>query len=187
MEKKGGLKGTAGSFCVKCKKKTQSIDPQLSVTSTGRPIEYSTCTVCGTKKSRLMKVSPQNVSGSGVFNDLLNKLPLKNVHLPGYNYAGPFTELDKRLNPDGTPKPGFEPKNEIDRVAMEHDKCYAKYSDTGNRNNICDKKMLQELDAYQPKGFREKLDKTIVKGAIGAKYKLGFGRKSSGTRSKLKK
>jgi len=26
-----------------------------------------------------------------------------------------------RLNPDGTPKPGFEPINKVDEVCMHHD------------------------------------------------------------------
>ena len=57
------------------------------------------CAVCGTVKTKFMK------SGTGIFNKVVNKLPFE-LHLPGHNFTGPGTRLDKRLNPDMTPKIG---------------------------------------------------------------------------------
>jgi Phospholipase A2-like domain len=78
----------------------------------------------------------------------------------------PFTELDERLNEDGTPKPGREPYNQIDEIAMHHDYNY-KLADqgTGTRHEA-DKKMLDELKAVKTKGFREKIDYATVKPII---------------------
>ena len=34
-------------------------------------------------------------------------IKFKNWHLPGHNYTGPFTELDKKIYEDGNPRPEF--------------------------------------------------------------------------------
>ncbi len=44
-------------------------------------------------------------------------------HLNGYSYLGPGTRLDIRLN-GNTPKPGEEPINDLDNVALRHDIAY---------------------------------------------------------------
>jgi len=56
-------------------------------------------------------------NGSGVFNTLLNKLNtvMPELHLPGYNYCGPFTKMGKRLARDD------EPVNKLDAVCKERD------------------------------------------------------------------
>ena len=56
---------------------------------------------------------------------LANKLgiPLKNWHLPGHKFTGPFTELDKRIDENDNPLPGYEPFNQIDEIAVKHDIC----------------------------------------------------------------
>ena len=41
-----------------------------------------------------------------------------------YNFAGPFTKLDKRLNPDDTTKDWSKPINKLDEAAMAHDIAY---------------------------------------------------------------
>ena len=38
-------------------------------------------------------------------------------HLPSYNYLGPGTRLDIRLNENNIPKPGEDPINAIDQLA----------------------------------------------------------------------
>ena len=87
----------------------------------------------------------------------------------------PFTELEERLNKDGTPKPGYEPYNQIDEIAMHHDYNY-KLADEGiGTRHEADKKMLDELKKVKTKGIREKIDYAIVKPIIWIKYKLGLG------------
>ena len=41
--------------------------------------------------------------------------------LPSYNYLGPNTRLDIRLDENNQPKPGEEPINAIDQLAYIHD------------------------------------------------------------------
>ena len=50
------------------------------------------------------------VSGASKLADKLG-IPLKNWHLPGHKYTGPFTELIKRLDKNDNPLPGYEPFN----------------------------------------------------------------------------
>ena len=38
-----------------------------------------------------------------LLNKFINNLPVE-MHLPGHNFTGPGTKLNKRLNPDLTPK-----------------------------------------------------------------------------------
>jgi len=61
------------------------------------------CVVCGTKKTKFIKAS-----GSSFLNNAINSLPFE-MHLPGHNFTGPGTKLDKRLNPDMTPKTWSKP------------------------------------------------------------------------------
>ena len=100
-------------------------------------------------------------------------LPLKNVHLPGHNFTGPFTELDKRLDENESPLLQFKPFNQIDNIALHHDLCYRDADNTGSKTREdCDKTMLEDLDKIKIKGFREKI--VIVKPNFWLKHKLGL-------------
>ena len=43
------------SYCLKCKKHTKNIDPQVSSTSNANLIILSKCAICGSKKSKFIK------------------------------------------------------------------------------------------------------------------------------------
>ena len=43
------------SYCLKCKKNTESIDPKVSATNNGRKMILSKCAICGSKKPRFIK------------------------------------------------------------------------------------------------------------------------------------
>ena len=43
------------SYCLKCKKNTENVDPEVSSTSNGRVMVLSKCAICGSKKSRFIK------------------------------------------------------------------------------------------------------------------------------------
>ena len=43
------------SYCLKCRKDNENIDPKVSNTSNGRKTILSKCAVCGSKKSRSIK------------------------------------------------------------------------------------------------------------------------------------
>ena len=65
------------SYCLKCKKNTENVNPRVSKTTNGRTVIVSNCTVCGSKKSKFVK--KQEVNGllnSLVINARLSKIPL---------------------------------------------------------------------------------------------------------------
>ena len=76
--------------------------------------------------------------------DIINTILPGEKHLPGMHYCGPGTRLDLKLNDDGTPKPGFEPTDQVDKIALTHDLAYSRHSDLRNRNTA-DKQMICEL------------------------------------------
>ena len=43
------------SYCLKCKKNTENVDPEISSTSNGKAMILSKCAICGSKKSRFSK------------------------------------------------------------------------------------------------------------------------------------
>ena len=43
------------SYCLKCKKSTESIDPNVSATSNVKTMILSKCAICGAKKSKFFK------------------------------------------------------------------------------------------------------------------------------------
>ena len=43
------------SYCLKCKKSTESINPKVSKTTNGKAKILSTCAICGSKKSKFIK------------------------------------------------------------------------------------------------------------------------------------
>ena len=40
------------SYCLKCKKNTESVNPRVSATSNGRTMILSKCAICGSKESK---------------------------------------------------------------------------------------------------------------------------------------
>jgi len=78
------------------------------------------------RKPHIISLASPTYSGGDIVSSvskLAKKIgvPLKNLQLPGHKYTGPFTELDKRLDENDKPLPGFESYNQIDRIAMHHD------------------------------------------------------------------
>ena len=65
------------SYCLKCKRNTESINPKVSKTINGKAMILSTCAICGSKKSKFIKQQEAN----GLFSKLglttaLNKIPV---------------------------------------------------------------------------------------------------------------
>ena len=47
------------SYCLKCRKNTENINPRVSNASNGRKTILSKCAICGGKKSSLLKIKKQ--------------------------------------------------------------------------------------------------------------------------------
>ena len=67
------------SYCLKCKKNTEIINPNASSTSNGRTMILSKCAICGSKKSRFIK----NQEVKGLLSKLDIKTPLSKVPIFG--------------------------------------------------------------------------------------------------------
>ena len=59
------------SYCLKCRKDTENIDPKISSTSNGKAMILSNCAICGSKKSRFTK----NQEAKGLLSNLGLKTP----------------------------------------------------------------------------------------------------------------
>ena len=47
------------SYCLKCRKDTENINPRVSKTSNGKTMLLSRRAICGSKKSRFIKMKKQ--------------------------------------------------------------------------------------------------------------------------------
>ena len=65
------------SYCLKCRKNTESKNPKLVRTKNGRIMLLSKCEVCNSKKSKFIKEQQAGglLSSLGI-NTPLNKIPL---------------------------------------------------------------------------------------------------------------
>jgi hypothetical protein len=73
-------------------------------------------------------------------------MPFRELHMRTisgrrYNFCGPNTHLNNRLNSDGSPKNWSKPINKVDAICMRHDIAY----ESGNRLQA-DENMLRELN-----------------------------------------
>ena len=67
------------SYCLKCKKSTQNINPEISSTSNGKAMILSKCEICRSKKSVFIK----NQEAKGLLSDLCINTPLSKVPILG--------------------------------------------------------------------------------------------------------
>ena len=67
------------SYCLKCQKNTESIDPKVSKTSNNKTIILSKYVVCGSKKSKFIK----GQQAKGLLSNLGIKTPLNKIPLLG--------------------------------------------------------------------------------------------------------
>jgi len=93
------------------------------------------------------------------------------LHLPGYNYCGPFTKLNERLARRDVPV------NKLDAGCKKHDIFYQDHKDTKERHttdkeleNIANERM-HASDA----SIHEKHDAALVKVAMKTRRFLGLG------------
>ena len=68
------------TYCIKCRKDTENIDPKIVRTKNNRLVMQSKCSACGTGKSRFVKEK----EGKGLLSNLgikkpLSKIPLLNI------------------------------------------------------------------------------------------------------------
>ena len=67
------------SYCLKCRKDTENINPRVWNTSNGGTIILLDCAICGSKKSRFIK----NQEAKGLLSNLGVRTPLSKVPILG--------------------------------------------------------------------------------------------------------
>ena len=67
------------SYCLKCKKYTKTINPQVSSTSNVKLMILSKCAICGSRKSKFIKKQ----EAKGILSSLGIKTPLSKIPLLG--------------------------------------------------------------------------------------------------------
>jgi len=142
-----------------------------------------------TKKHLKNKVSFVEKKGSDL-QTLSSKLPNfpwskynGEHHLPGFNFLGPGTRLDIRLDENDVPKPGEEPINRVDAAALKHDLAY-KSKDLQDRH-VADVHLIHDLNKIgkipdasgkiKNPTLVENISKNIAKAAMKVKLVLGAG------------
>ena len=97
--------------------------------------------VTSLKKRNILK-------GNGAFDihNAIMKLPRprRGFVPPGYRYLGPFNPLEEQLDENDNPKPGNEPTNNLDKIALSHDPCFRDNNTLAGKHK-CDRIMLREL------------------------------------------
>lgn len=137
----------------------------------------STCNI-SKKKNKDKK------AGYGLIDYIINRLP--EIHIPGYQYCGPGTKLEKRL---ARGDPGI---NELDKACKDHDIAYSECDDTKSRRKA-DKVLVARAfkRVYsQDANLSERTAALLVSGLIGAKMgltKIGLGIADSKRIGKKKK
>jgi hypothetical protein len=114
-------------------------------------------------------------TGSGILNTLLNKLGnvTPEMHLPGYNYCGPFTKLEERLARSD------EPINKLDAGCQQHDIFYRDHRDTKERH-VADQvlvNIVKERMHASDASFGEKVNSALVRTIMNSKVAFGMGLK----------
>lgn len=137
------------------------------------------CT-CDSKRKRTNKRS----EGYGLIDYIVDKLP--EIHIPGYQFCGPGTEIKKRL------ARGDSGINPLDRACKEHDILYSKVKDSEGRREA-DKALisraLPRIYSHDAK-MGERAAALLTTGLMGAKIglsKIGLGLENSKAQKKIKK
>ena len=67
------------SYCLKCKRNTESINPEVLKTTNGRMMIFSTCAICCSKKSKFIK----NQQAKRLLSNLGLRTPLNKIPVLG--------------------------------------------------------------------------------------------------------
>ena len=169
------------SYCVTCKKNTDSINPKKVKAKNGRLMEKATCTICHKGKAKFIK----NAQSGGAFDihkAILKVAPKKGFVIPGHKYTGPGNPLEKQVKWD--PKTGKileiyeQPTGRTDAVSMQHDVDYTVCTTKSSKDQVkckneADRKMVKSLDVIPWKD--RQWGHAVARNAIASKAKLGLG------------
>ena len=109
--------------------------------------------------------------GKGLVNDIINKLPFE-MHLPGYQYCGPGTKLEKKL------ERGDKGVNPLDAACKNHDIAYNTTQTDLDARHEADRKLEHaafERFVSRDASLGERVAALGTTIAMNTKQKLGWG------------
>lgn len=113
--------------------------------------------------------------GAGILNSVINKLPVE-LHIPGYQYCGPGTKLEKRL------LRGDPGRNPLDQACKAHDIAYSRSAGLAERHEA-DKELasaaLRRVKA-KDSSIGERIAALGVAGVMKGKVAMGAGLRRKG-------
>ena len=186
-------------YCVKCKRNTDTLNLHHAVSKNNRNMLKGTCSVCRTTKNQFVSATKggtiEGVTTGGDLTNTINRFTSKiklpwakfpgEMHIPGMNFAGPGTNLDKRLTSTDVYQDWSKPVDRVDNAAYHHDLAYKYFNDKQIRN-LADQMMLEEMNSIQNPNQIEINERKIIEPIISTKAKFGLGVVKPGARA-LKK
>src|SRR5271169_1847795 len=177
-------------YCVKCKKKTDTLNIIQITTTNNKHMTKGICSNCGKNKSsfvsnKLLGVEPSVGKGFSLNSFVIN-LPIelhqfaeRGEDVPGgsfnnqqkYSYCGPGTKYEQRV------REGYKGINELDRMCKGHDKFYNENTDTKTRN-ISDIALAHRADEIARNPIYDNVqrkDANFISGIMKTKAKFGLG------------
>ena len=169
------METTSFIYCVKCKKKTMTVNIETVKTINNRMRIKGNCVICQCKKSQFMKLPVSKKTGSGI-GDILNNTIGKlgdlgiELHLPADK--GEYVPNGSQRN-----REGYKGINELDRMAKLHDQFYNENSDTKSRNisDIALAHRAEEIASDPNIDETQRRDAKFVKTLMQNKARFGFG------------
>lgn len=121
-------------------------------------------------RSTCLRKDRRSKTGRGFVNALINKLPVE-LHLPGYQFCGPGTKLQHRL------QRGDKGKNPLDAACKIHDIAYASSNDLGERHKADKQLEYKAWERVKSKdaGVGEKAAALLVTNIMKGKRRFGLG------------
>ncbi|KAJ8909674.1 hypothetical protein NQ315_011378 [Exocentrus adspersus] len=106
--------------------------------------------------------------GEGVLNTLIDKLPFE-LHIPGYQFCGPGTKLEKRL------LKGQKGVNPLDSACRQHDIAYSQSGSLQDRHKADKELENRAWERFKSRDakFGEKASAWFITTAMKTKRNLG--------------
>lgn len=130
-------------------------------------------------KMKKNKCAKKKIEAYGLTDYIINKLP--EIHIPGYQYCGPGTELQKRL---ARGDPGI---NKLDQACKEHDIAYSKLKSSEKRREADRALIARAFPQVYSRNVKlgERAAALLVTTLMGAK--MGLSKIGLGINSRIKR
>ena len=169
------------SYCLKCRKDTENINPKVSKTTNGRTMLLSNCAICNNKKSRFIK----NQEAKELLSNLGIKTPLSKVPILDDILFWMHIKMNEIVNKFLLAGDKFMPEMHLKQPGFTYSACgpftknkewIQKFKETGDTNYIYNNELDKDLArrTASDKTLRDKAF-NIAKNTKYDGYKRGLG------------